>query len=500
MRRFLACIVLCALVAIPAAAQQQALTTTFSGSNGLAGNMFDVVAVNDVTIDSFDVNVDPGTWDVEVYTRDGTHYLSEVEPAAWTLAGTAVGVVSNGTGVSTPLSMNLNVCIPKWSSKAFYVTISNGPGNSGFNCTNGTTLGAVAAQDANIRILEGTTNGYPFSTYYPYRAGFTSKIFNGTVHYTTGVNCPPPPYQMNRPEAHVNIDYAQSNGFDAGVRSVYLGSPATANFQSALSGNPYDVAITSAPVVPSFLVTSDVQIINLDLSDSSLFFMNSGGQGINLSPFPGNFSMNLTAPQSPLNLSAQMVILDSTSPDGFVLSQGAELDVQGCSASADFDDLPRGVNAPLGWTNPSAGATHPWWVNWGHTPSAWTGPSSAYSGPNYMYCETTTGVYNAQFVMDTCLIETSQLTNFTLDFVLSRIATPPDYGTLYIYQDDGSGSFSTLIATYVGLDPNQSTFGNEWSQESIPFSPSGSRVAFRFHYAASISPREDLAIDDVQVN
>ncbi|MGC6489052.1 MAG: hypothetical protein ACON4Z_15495, partial [Planctomycetota bacterium] len=45
------------------------LTTTFASNNGQAGNMFDLRPGNaPVVIDCFDVNLDAGTWDLEVYT------------------------------------------------------------------------------------------------------------------------------------------------------------------------------------------------------------------------------------------------------------------------------------------------------------------------------------------------------------------------------------------------------------------------------------------------
>src|SRR5690606_28536460 len=46
----------------------ETLNAGFAGGNGNFGNMFDVNAVTDVTLDSFDINADTGaTFDVEVY-------------------------------------------------------------------------------------------------------------------------------------------------------------------------------------------------------------------------------------------------------------------------------------------------------------------------------------------------------------------------------------------------------------------------------------------------
>ncbi|MCW5519097.1 HYR domain-containing protein, partial [Aureitalea sp. L0-47] len=139
------------------------LPTTLAGGNGNFGNMFDINALNDVTIQSFDIHGDTGaTFDVEVYAKSGTWVGSEDNPAAWTLIGTAPGVVSNGDGVETPLNLTLGYTIPAGETHAFYVTPTDFS-TGGFNYTNGTATGNVFASDANIEFLEGAGKGYPFS-------------------------------------------------------------------------------------------------------------------------------------------------------------------------------------------------------------------------------------------------------------------------------------------------------------------------------------------------
>ncbi|MEM7187739.1 MAG: hypothetical protein AAF466_13890, partial [Bacteroidota bacterium] len=65
------------------------LETTFAGGNGNFGNMFDMNALTDLTIDSFDIHGDTGaTFDVEVYAKSGTYVGFETDPGAWTLIGT----------------------------------------------------------------------------------------------------------------------------------------------------------------------------------------------------------------------------------------------------------------------------------------------------------------------------------------------------------------------------------------------------------------------------
>ncbi len=157
------------------------LTTTFAGGNGNFGNMFDVNAITDVTIDSFDINADTGaTFDVEVYAKTGTWVGFEADPGAWTLIGTAVGVVSNGDGVATPLNLALDYVMAAGETHAFYVTPTDFS-TGGLNYTNGTGTGNVFASDANIEFLEGAARGYPFSG-----STFQPRVFNGNILYTTG--------------------------------------------------------------------------------------------------------------------------------------------------------------------------------------------------------------------------------------------------------------------------------------------------------------------------
>ncbi len=150
------------------------LTSPFVTNNGLDGNMFDIVAKSNVTIDAFDVNIDPGTQDIEIYYRPGSYVGFENSSAGWTQVGTAISVVSNGNNVATPVPLPVNVAIPAGQTYAFYVTTVNG----NMNYSNGTTVGAVFVEDAAIQVLEGAGKDYPFT------GGFSPRVWSGNVHYT----------------------------------------------------------------------------------------------------------------------------------------------------------------------------------------------------------------------------------------------------------------------------------------------------------------------------
>ena len=160
----------------------ETLTTTFAGGNGNFGNMFDINALTDVTLLSFDVNAQNGvTIDVEVYAKSGTWVGFEGNAAAWTLIGTATSVVSNGEGIATPLNLTLGYAMLTGETHAFYVTPTDPGGAGGFQYTNGTTTGAVFASDTNIEFLEGSGVGYPFDG----GTVFQPRVFNGNIIYDT---------------------------------------------------------------------------------------------------------------------------------------------------------------------------------------------------------------------------------------------------------------------------------------------------------------------------
>ena len=137
---------------------ENSLTTTFVSNNAHRGNMFDLVALNDITINSFDVNsqMPAGqTENFEVYYKVGTWIGSDGVPGDWTLVG-ATSRISNGDGIPTPLALNLGIAVASGQTVAFYVTAT---GTVSLSYTNGSSTGAVFASDANLQFLEGVRHG-----------------------------------------------------------------------------------------------------------------------------------------------------------------------------------------------------------------------------------------------------------------------------------------------------------------------------------------------------
>ncbi len=159
-----------------ACASASNLVTFYATNNAQRGHMFDISATNGVTILCFEMNFSVGTSNVDIYTKAGTHVGFENTAGAWTLVGSAAGVVSAGVNLPTSIPIAVNQNIAVGTSQAFYITRTTAAGPT-VAYTNGTAVGNVLASDANIIIREGTGKELLFSTNY------TPRQFNGRVFY-----------------------------------------------------------------------------------------------------------------------------------------------------------------------------------------------------------------------------------------------------------------------------------------------------------------------------
>ena len=133
--------------------QAATLTTTSSGGNGANGNIFDIVATNDVAITGFDVHIDGTcTETVEIYYRTDSGYDNLSSLSDWTLLDSA-SVTGGGVGTLVAFPNTLSLTIPAGSTYGFYIT-TDGSGSCGFSYTNGSNVGNVYASDSDISITD----------------------------------------------------------------------------------------------------------------------------------------------------------------------------------------------------------------------------------------------------------------------------------------------------------------------------------------------------------
>lgn len=96
--------------------------TPYNQNNAQRGIMFDITALNNITINCFEINMAAGTSNVEVYYKVGTHVGFATTPGAWTLLGTAINVTSAGNNVGTAIPVTVNVSVTAGCTVAFYIT------------------------------------------------------------------------------------------------------------------------------------------------------------------------------------------------------------------------------------------------------------------------------------------------------------------------------------------------------------------------------------------
>jgi|HubBroStandDraft_6_1064221.scaffolds.fasta_scaffold146824_2 hypothetical protein len=186
MRWWLLCLAAVGLLSGAATdAKAESLTTMFNYNNDQSGNMFDVKTFgNSLTATSFDLNLNNGTWDIQVYMKSGTWVGFDNQPGAWTLVDSIANVGSNGP--NTPTLLNIaSLELPANSTTGLYIT-TTAPDTDAMLYTNGSAVGAVAASNSDLEILQGAGESYPFAE------TFIPRIWNGTINYNVAASTPEP--------------------------------------------------------------------------------------------------------------------------------------------------------------------------------------------------------------------------------------------------------------------------------------------------------------------
>ncbi len=304
-----------------------------TGGNGQNGVMFDLVntSATPLTICGFDVNLDPGTFPAQTWfvTAGGSHQPVASNAAAWTLASsgsvTSLGTSTTGAGnVLTPFPA-ISVTIAPGATQGFAVSL--GSTATTLNYTTGaaaTSVGAVFTSDANLQFVIGFGKAYLAASNGPFGGSFGStttggRIANIRVGYTVAGGSPL--WQINGPGSTFDVNgIATSSAFGlnfataTGVPCV----PNAANISSTNVGLGWDLVIGGAVPVSSTgggLTTPGGQILNISLADPTVSFL----FGLTFAVPFANASLPFGAPVG-FALSAQMVNLAPSNPDGFALS------------------------------------------------------------------------------------------------------------------------------------------------------------------------------------
>ncbi|MFY0673578.1 MAG: PKD domain-containing protein [Bacteroidia bacterium] len=153
--------------------------STFIDDNGQRGNMFDVVAKNDIIVRAFDAHP-AGNTNFSMYYRNGSYAGVERDSTKWELIGRVRNVVARTNGTPTRIPFYFTVRIKKGDTVSFYVTSTT---SINVNYTNGTTEGDVYASDRNLEMLEGLGVFWPFGGPVTTTGVYRPRIWNGNIIY-----------------------------------------------------------------------------------------------------------------------------------------------------------------------------------------------------------------------------------------------------------------------------------------------------------------------------
>jgi len=153
----------------------QSITTMFAANNSFSGNMFDVTAIQPITIQGFDFNIEGGASTTAfVYYRVGTYVGHDSDPTGWVLLGTA-SVTGQGIDTPTPVPIG-GLAIPAGQTYGLYVGVDAW---GVLDYTNGNNV--YSNGDLTLTLGIGKGVGITSSTFSP-------RTWNGTIYYTITYN------------------------------------------------------------------------------------------------------------------------------------------------------------------------------------------------------------------------------------------------------------------------------------------------------------------------
>ncbi|WP_161499411.1 SprB repeat-containing protein, partial [Flavipsychrobacter stenotrophus] len=264
-----------------------AFSSTFDAGNGQSGAMFDITAINNVTIKELDVSMASAGATCTLYYRVGTMVGNNTSSTGWTSLGTY-----SGSDLTREMVLPTPILIPAGQTYGFYVN-----SNASVKYTNFGSAGSVFASNPDMSIV----SGYGASSLF--NATISGRMLNFKAIYNSSTFCSSP-----RAVAHLAITPSptitlsgSSISIAAGATSVNLpytgttGSPTTysivydATAHTAGFADVTNAAITATPLVLAVPVGAGVGTYNgtITMSNSSC---SGTGQAFTIQLFNSNTS------------------------------------------------------------------------------------------------------------------------------------------------------------------------------------------------------------------
>ena len=181
------------------------LMTNYDGSPNDNGLMFDITALKEIRIFSFDIHVvQESKFKMNIYTKEGTFRGYESDKVSWIRHVHLLSLTGNGLNKSTPIPLNNNflpIYVPQGNTQAFYVSVLNNLLVS----SEGSITGSIISSNGDIEILEGLSIDNYFTP-----TSFVRK-WNGAIYYSSAESVSPSITHSTAPTLKPSISYAPSN-------------------------------------------------------------------------------------------------------------------------------------------------------------------------------------------------------------------------------------------------------------------------------------------------
>ena len=320
-----ACLLFAALLQLCPA---QVLFTDLAGGSGAAGIMFDLQNRTNVPllVSGLDATfLAPGTADIEIWAvaAGGSYVPVANTPSAWTRIGFANSVNHPGPGEPVRIPTTLSLTIPPGGITGLYVTATTATGSAlSYGLGIPTSLGTVADGNEHLATTIGVGRSFPFEI--SFRPPPSAPLFQGRIHYHV-----PPRFETNDAELFLRIGGQEGTAVFLATTRICVGAGSVVDFGGSNAGSPFDFAIAPGAALPlgsGALMSPGGQLLHLDLN-SPLLFASSGTSIPGALTLPSASNLSFVAPNTAATVVLQAITLSAAQPDGWALSQAAELSI-----------------------------------------------------------------------------------------------------------------------------------------------------------------------------
>jgi hypothetical protein len=163
------------------------VSDSIMSNNGQRGQMFNIVALTNITIHCFSPELYAGVLGTySIYYRNGSFSGHQNTAASWIFIDSAQNLTGT-LNVGTLIPIDVNIPILAGDTLAFYITCRGSSASYGgiryygISMAPAGPLDSTWLVDANMKLLVGIGKDYPFST------NFITRRYLGQVHYSLGI-------------------------------------------------------------------------------------------------------------------------------------------------------------------------------------------------------------------------------------------------------------------------------------------------------------------------